>query len=79
LSVFALAKSEGTSRQEVIRRAVIERLEQAGHASRAQDTADRMLVAMSVMSVASVARGEAKVEDVAERLRVVRTGPDTAK
>ena len=39
----ALAKAEGLSRQEVIRRAVIERYERAGHAQRVEDSADRMI------------------------------------
>ncbi|HUH06224.1 MAG TPA: CopG family transcriptional regulator [Egibacteraceae bacterium] len=39
----ALARSEGLSRQEVIRRAVLERYERAGHARRVNESADRML------------------------------------
>jgi len=39
----ALAESEGLSRQEVIRRAVLERYERAGHARRVEESADRML------------------------------------
>jgi len=39
----ALAESEGLSRQEVIRRAVLERYERAGHAKRVGDSADRMI------------------------------------
>lgn len=38
-----LAKSEGLSRQEVIRRAVLERYERAGHQARVGDSAQRML------------------------------------
>lgn len=38
-----LAASEGLSRQEVIRRAVLERYERAGHAAKVDDSADRML------------------------------------
>jgi hypothetical protein len=34
---------EGLSRQEIIRRAVLERYERAGHAQRVNDSADRML------------------------------------
>jgi predicted transcriptional regulator len=39
----ALAASEGLSRQEIIRRAVLERYERAGHRSRVQDAAERAL------------------------------------
>jgi len=39
----ALAEAEGLSRQEVIRRAVLERYERAGHAARVAGSADRML------------------------------------
>jgi predicted transcriptional regulator len=39
----ALSEAEGLSRQEVIRRAVLERYERAGHAARVDETADRML------------------------------------
>ncbi len=39
----ALSKSEGLSRQEVIRRAVLERYERAGHAGKVSDSADRMI------------------------------------
>ncbi len=38
-----LTKAEGLSRQEVIRRAVLERYERAGHARRVDVSADRML------------------------------------
>lgn len=39
----ALAEDEGLSRQEIIRRAVLERYERAGHAKRVEDSTDRML------------------------------------
>lgn len=39
----ALAEAEGLSRQEIIRRAVLERYERAGHAERVNDSTDRML------------------------------------
>jgi len=39
----ALAHAEGLSRQEVIRRAVLDRYERAGHRSRVGETTDRML------------------------------------
>ncbi|MDX1657386.1 MAG: CopG family transcriptional regulator [Nitriliruptorales bacterium] len=39
----ALAESEGLSRQEIIRRAVLERYERAGHAERVSDSTDRMI------------------------------------
>ena len=38
----ALAKQEGLSRQEIIRRAVLERYERAGHRTRVEDSAGRM-------------------------------------
>lgn len=39
----ALAETEGLSRQEIIRRAVLERYERAGHRGRVEDSASRML------------------------------------
>ena len=39
----ALSKSEGLSRQEVIRRAVLERYERAGHRARVDESAGRMI------------------------------------
>lgn len=39
----ALSKGEGLSRQEVIRRAVLDRYERTRHAERVNDSADRML------------------------------------
>lgn len=39
----ALAEDEGLSRQEIIRRAVLERYERAGHAERVEDATDRMV------------------------------------
>jgi predicted transcriptional regulator len=38
-----LAEAEGLSRQEIIRRAVLERYERAGHRSRVEDSTGRML------------------------------------
>lgn len=38
-----LAETEGLSRQEVIRRAVLDRYERAGHQARVEDSASRML------------------------------------
>jgi predicted transcriptional regulator len=38
----ALSEAEGLSRQEVIRRAVLDRFERAGHAARVEESADRM-------------------------------------
>ena len=38
----ALAEAEGLSRQEVIRRAVLERYERAGHRARIEGSAARM-------------------------------------
>jgi hypothetical protein len=42
-ALAALAEAEGLSRQEVIRRAVLERYERAGHRARVQVSTDRML------------------------------------
>ena len=39
----ALAKAEGLSRQEVVRRAVLERYERAGHRRLVDESADRMI------------------------------------
>lgn len=39
----ALARDEGLSRQEIIRRAVLERYERAGHSARVNESTDRML------------------------------------
>lgn len=39
----ALAGAEGISKQEIIRRAVLERYERAGHAERVEGTTRRML------------------------------------
>jgi hypothetical protein len=38
----ALAETEGTSKQEVIRRAVLERYERSGHSSRVDSSTKRM-------------------------------------
>lgn len=42
-ALSALAEAEGTSKQEVIRRAVIERYERAGHRGAVEGSANRML------------------------------------
>ncbi len=42
-ALAALAASEGLSRQEVIRRAVLERYERSGHRVRVEASADRLL------------------------------------
>lgn len=39
----ALAQDEGLSRQEVIRRAVLDRYERAGHSRRVDDATERMV------------------------------------
>ena len=39
----ALAEDEGLSRQEIIRRAVLDRYERAGHAMRVADSTDHMI------------------------------------
>jgi len=41
-ALTALAEEEGTSRQEVIRRAVLERYERAGHVARVHESTTRM-------------------------------------
>lgn len=38
-----LVKEEGLSRQEIIRRAILDRHERAGHAKKVADSADRMV------------------------------------
>ena len=42
-ALATLAESEGLSRQEIIRRAVLERYERAGHRARVDDSARRMV------------------------------------
>lgn len=42
-ALAALAASEGLSRQEVIRRAVLERYERSGHRARVGASADRLV------------------------------------
>lgn len=42
-ALAALAESEGLSRQEVMRRAVLERYQRAGHRARVDDSSQRML------------------------------------
>jgi hypothetical protein len=42
-ALAALAESEGLSRQEVIRRAVLERYERAGHRARVGASADKLI------------------------------------
>jgi predicted transcriptional regulator len=42
-ALAALTESEGLSRQEVIRRAVLDRYERAGHRARVEDSAQRMI------------------------------------
>lgn len=42
-ALAALAESEGLSRQEVIRRAVLERYERAGHRARVDASASRLI------------------------------------
>ena len=42
-ALTALAEQEGLSRQEIIRRAVLERFERAGHRARVDDSAERMV------------------------------------
>jgi predicted transcriptional regulator len=42
-ALTTLAEQEGLSRQEIIRRAVLERYERAGHQTRVDDSAQRMV------------------------------------
>jgi predicted transcriptional regulator len=42
-ALTALADAEGVSRQEVVRRSVLERYARAGHAAAVSDSADRMI------------------------------------
>ena len=42
-ALAALAAAEGTSRQEVVRRAVLDRYERRGHDERVQQSSSRML------------------------------------
>ena len=42
-ALTTLAEREGLSRQEIIRRAVLERYERAGHRARVDDSAQRMV------------------------------------
>lgn len=42
-ALTALAEAEGVSKQEVVRRAVLERLERSGHTDRVADAAERMI------------------------------------
>ncbi len=42
-ALTALATEEGASRQEVIRRAVLERYERSGHVARVADSSSRMI------------------------------------
>ena len=42
-ALTALADAEGASRQEIIRRAVLDRYQRAGHASRVEESSGRML------------------------------------
>lgn len=41
-ALASLAQTEGISRQEIIRRAVLERYERSGHAARVTDSTSRM-------------------------------------
>ena len=42
-ALTTLAEQEGLSRQEIIRRAVLERYERAGHRTRVDDSTERMV------------------------------------
>ncbi len=43
VALTALAEAEGTSRQEVIRRAVLDRYERAGHGTKVEASASRLI------------------------------------
>ncbi len=42
-ALASLAEFEGASRQEVIRRAVLDRYERSGHAARVEESASRLI------------------------------------
>jgi len=42
-ALTALAEAEGASRQEIIRRAVLERYERSGHAARVEESSARLI------------------------------------
>jgi predicted transcriptional regulator len=42
-ALTSLAKTEGISRQEIVRRAVLERYERSGHVARVADSTGRMV------------------------------------
>ncbi|MDQ3358223.1 MAG: ribbon-helix-helix protein, CopG family [Actinomycetota bacterium] len=42
-ALAALAAAEGVSRQEILRRAVLDRYERQGHTRRVEDSAQRMI------------------------------------
>jgi predicted transcriptional regulator len=41
-ALAALAEAEGASRQEIVRRAVLDRYARSGHAARVQESSDRL-------------------------------------
>jgi hypothetical protein len=46
-ALASLSKSEGISRQEIIRRAVLDRFERSGHVTRVADSTERMVARWS--------------------------------
>jgi hypothetical protein len=42
-ALSALAAAEGTSRQEIVRRAVLERYERSSHTARVQESSERLM------------------------------------
>jgi predicted transcriptional regulator len=42
-ALSALAAAEGTSRQEIVRRAVLERYERSSHSARVQESSERLM------------------------------------
>lgn len=42
-ALTALAAAEGTSRQEIVRRAVLERYERSSHSARVEESSERLM------------------------------------
>lgn len=42
-ALMELSSAEGTSRQEIVRRAVLERYERSGHAAEVEESSSRMI------------------------------------
>lgn len=73
-ALTVLTETEGASRQEVIRRAVLERYERTGHRARVQESSSRLIERWAdVLQRLHVAQGTAAVEEIADRLQAVPT------